>query len=77
MSPFLGLSLVLTFLGFLILEMQNQKCKRLNTCTLFYKQHFYKQCQTETGKKSQANSKQHNEAELLVFENYWHSSSTS
>ena len=38
---------------------------------LFYKQHFYKQRQTEIG-----NAKQHTEAELLLFENYSHSLST-
>ena len=36
---------------------------------------FYKQCQTEIGKK-QANANQHPEAELLLFENYSYSSST-
>ena len=41
----------------------------------FYKQHFYKQLQAETA-KNQANAKQHTEAELLVFENYSHSSFT-
>ena len=42
---------------------------------LFYKQHFYKQRQGEIGKK-QANATQQTEAELLLFENYSHSSST-
>ena len=42
---------------------------------LFYKEHFYKQHQAEIGKK-QVNAKQHPEAELLLFENYSHSSST-
>ena len=41
---------------------------------LFDKQHFYKPHQAETG-KNQANAKQHPEAELLLFENYSHSSS--
>ena len=40
----------------------------------FYKQHFYKQRHAEIGKK--ANAQQHSEAELLLFENYSHSSST-
>ena len=31
---------------------------------------FYKQRQAETGKKNQANPKQHPEAKLLLFENY-------
>ena len=39
------------------------------------KQHFYKQCQVEIG-KNQAIAKQHPEAELLLFENYSHSSFT-
>ena len=43
--------------------------------TLFYKQHFYKQRQTEIG-ENQANAKQDPEAELLLFENYSHYSST-
>ena len=41
-------------------------------CTItrsFPKQHFYKQHQAEI-----ANAKQHPEAELLLFENYSHSS---
>ena len=46
-----------------------------NTC-FFYKHYFSKQRQTETGKKNQANSKQHSEAELLLFENHSLSSST-
>ena len=33
----------------------------------FYKQHFYKQCQVEIGKKNQAKIKQHREAELLLL----------
>ena len=41
----------------------------------FYKQHFYQQRQAEIG-KNQANTKQHPEAELLLFENYSHSLST-
>ena len=41
-----------------------------------YKQHFYKQRKAEIGKKKQANAKQHPEAELLLFENFSHSSST-
>ena len=41
-----------------------------------YKQHFYKQHQTEIGKKNQAKAKQHPEAELLLFENSLLSSST-
>ena len=40
----------------------------------FYKQHFYKELQVEIGKKS-SNAEQHPEAELLLFENYSHSSS--
>ena len=44
--------------------------------TLFYKQHFYKQRQLKLA-KNQANAKQHPEAKLLLFENYFHSSSTS
>ena len=43
--------------------------------TLFYKQHFCKQRQAKIGKKL-ANSKQHPEAELVLFENYSHSSFT-
>ena len=39
----------------------------------FYRQHFYRQHQAETGKN--LNAKQHPEAELLLFENYSHSSS--
>ena len=43
-------------------------------CTLsFFKQHVYKQRQTEI---NQAHSKQHPEAELLLFENWSHSSFT-
>ena len=34
--------------------------------TLFYKQHFYKQCQAEIGKKLSAKAKQRPEAELLT-----------
>ena len=41
--------------------------------TLFYKPHFYKQRQAEIGKNS-TNAKA--EAELLLFENYSHSSFT-
>ena len=41
----------------------------------FYKQHFYKQCQAETG-KNKAKAKQHAEVELLLFENYSFSSYT-
>ena len=36
----------------------------------FYKQHFYKQQQTEIGKKNQVKAKYHPEAELLLLENY-------
>ena len=39
----------------------------------FIKQHFYKQRQAEIGRK--ANAKQHPVTELLLFENYSHSSS--
>ena len=56
MSALLGLSLVLTFLGVLILEMQYQNCKRLNTCTLFYKQHVYNQCQATRVKQILSNT---------------------
>ena len=46
------------------------------TC-FFFKQHFYKQRQAEIAKKKyQVNAKQHPEAELLLFENYSHSSFT-
>ena len=41
----------------------------------FYKQHFYKPHLTEIGKK-QANVKQPHEAEVLLFENNLHSTST-
>ena len=44
------------------------------THTLFYKQHFHKQCQIEIG-KNQAKAKQNLETELLLFENYSLSSS--
>ena len=40
----------------------------------FHRQQFYKQCQAEIGKKNQANAKQNPETELLLFENYSHSS---
>ena len=43
---------------------------------LFYKEHYYKQRQLKLA-KNQANAKQHPEAKLLLFENYFHSSSTS
>ena len=47
-----------------------------NTKTnVFYKQHFYKQRQTEIG-KTDVNAKQHSEAEPLLFKSYSHSSST-
>ena len=39
------------------------------------KQHFHKQHQTEFGKKNQAKAKQHPQAELLLFKNYFLSSS--
>ena len=39
----------------------------------FYKQHFCKQHQTVLA-KNQANAKQQPDAELLLFENYSHSS---
>ena len=42
--------------------------------TLFYMQHLYKQCQTETT-QNQAKVKQYPEAEILIFENYLLSSS--
>ena len=42
---------------------------------LFCKQHFSKQCQTETGKKLRK-TKQHLEAEHSLFKNYLLSSST-
>ena len=42
----------------------------------FNKQHFYMQRQAEIGKKNQAVARQHPETELLLFENYSHSSST-
>ena len=35
-----------------------------------YKQHFYKQHHAEFG-KIQTNAKQHPDAELLLFENYY------
>ena len=41
-----------------------------------YKQYFYKQRHAEIGKKNQANAKQHDKTELLLFENHSHSSST-
>ena len=41
----------------------------------FYNQHFYKQRQAEIG-KIQAYARQHPEAELLLYENYSHSSYT-
>ena len=41
-------------------------------CTLFYKQHFYKQRQA----KNRAKAKQHPEAEPLLFRNYSLSLST-
>ena len=41
----------------------------------FYKQHFYKQRQAETGKKL-VKAKQHPEAEYSPFDNYSLSSST-
>ena len=44
------------------------------TTRFFYKQHFYKQCHAEKGKKP-SNAKQHPEAELLLPEKYSHSSS--
>ena len=53
--------------------------RRFRVHAFFYKQHFYKQRQPEICKKTtkkQANVKQHPEAELLLFENYSHSSST-
>ena len=43
--------------------------------SFFYKQHFYKQCQTKIG-KNQANAKQKPKAKLFLFENYSYSSST-
>ena len=43
--------------------------------TLFYKQHFYKQCQAQMA-KNQTKAKQHPETELLQFENYSFSSSS-
>ena len=49
-----------------------------NICSntrFFYKQHLYKQRQAKIG-KNQANAKQHLEAELLLFENCSHSSSS-
>ena len=54
--------------------MQSQTQGTTHKC-FFYKQHFYKQCQAEFGKKS-TDVKQHLEAELLLLENYSHSSST-
>ena len=42
----------------------------------FYKQHIYKQRQDEIDKKIKQLLKQHPEDELLLFENYSHSSST-
>ena len=54
--------------------MQNLKLGTIHA--FFYKQNFCKQQQAEIGKKNQANAKQNPEAELLLFENYSHSSST-
>ena len=51
MSPLLGLSLVLTFVGFLILEMQSQKCKRLNICTHFISNTFISNARLKLAKK--------------------------
>ena len=46
------------------------------SCThFFYKQHFCKQRQTEISKKKKANAKPHPPVELLLLENYSHSSS--
>ena len=42
--------------------------------TLFHKQQFYNQHQAKNGKKIKNNAKQHPEAELLLSENYSHSS---
>ena len=50
------------------------RTKEANTRFLFYKQHFYKQCQAEIG-KSQAKAKQQPETKLLLLENYSLSSS--
>ena len=50
------------------------KIKCTTDTRFFYKQQLYKQRQAEIGKKTQANAKQHSEAELLLFQNY--SSST-
>ena len=66
MFPFSDLSLVLTFCGFLILEMQNQKFEHIHT--FFYKHHFYKQHQAKTGKK--LNAKQHPEADCYLKVNH-------
>ena len=44
---------------------------------LFYKQHFYFISNAKLKlEKHQANAKQHTETELLLFENYSHSSSS-
>ena len=47
----------------------------MNLQAFFYKQHFYKQRQTELA-KNQAKAKQHSKVELLLFENYLLFSST-
>ena len=47
----------------------------IDTRWFFYKQHFYKKCQTEIG-KNWAKARQDPEAEPLLFENYLLSPST-
>ena len=47
----------------------------LHRYAFFNKQHFYKQPRLNLA-KNQPNAKQHLEVELLLFENYSHSSST-
>ena len=49
---------------------------KFSVTRFFYKRHFYKQRQPEID-KNQEKAKQHPEAELLLFENFLLSSSTS
>ena len=58
-----------------IYSFSNFYCRFIDNIHTFYKQHFYKQLQAETGKKS-ANAKQNHEAKLWLFENYSQSSYT-
>ena len=52
-----------------------QYCKRLWYTRFFISNTFISNARLKFA-KIQANSKQHPKAELLLFENYWHSSST-